>query len=247
MRREAYLLEALRHGLMFTDHEVRFQLTDNREEMEAMFCRIEPILMRRLEVLGCPFRNLPEDRRLVLFHGIGTIRAVVPMICFTEVPPGRDIHAHRESFGGFALVVRAPWLLRNGGDRVVYVGEGSPVSRQLHLCLAIMRIFGIHTLADGTPVFEGVSTQAAIDLVSFVEARAHLEQAEWRIAGLTGFFGEKRSTGSRVCLGMSDIEHVFAPGQREVALLRSEVSRLAAEQETDRVPVVSLFPRTIPE
>lgn len=232
---------------MLTDHEVAFAPTTNPNESEGLLLRVLPLLRGRLQSLGKPLESLDTDRTKVVFGGIGNIRGNVPMLCLTEVPQGRVLDRHRESFGSFGLILKQDWVIRNGADRVIYVGHNSRASQQLFVCLATMRIFGLFVDKTGLLLFDNESTRPALDLLSFFETRDHLEESEWRIAGSAGFMGGVRETGKRLPLLMSDIEYIFAPTAEDVKRLEGTVAELAAMQGTAYLPKVIEFPNVLPE
>lgn len=246
MRQEQYLVEGLQKGLMFTAHKVRFSFTENTSEWGAFIESIIPLIDFSLQRCGLSWETLSEERRSVLLMSCASINADVPMICFTEVPCGRNISSHRRDFGPYGLVVRERWLRKNGGDRVVYIGDSSPVSQRLHRCLAMMTCFSLHLAKDKLPVFETAASKAALELISYVQTRSDLQQAEWRIAGRTGFHGGTRAVGERVALPLQEIVYVLTPGEFERRRFEEIVQTIAEIKGIREVPRVLTSVEVLP-
>ena len=248
LRKFEYLCSALTHGLMFTDHKVRFKLTeDNDKYSRLVFEYAFPILENKLQSLGKPFSSLGEGRKSAILSGIGPMSGDVPMLCFTEIPDGKKITNHCSIFGEYGLVIRRNWIECNGGDRVIYIGENSPLSIKLFKFLFSTNIMGMHTNSHGNePVYETAITGPFLDVFSFIETREHLEEAEWRVVGNHGFMGGKRDTGNKLPLKLSDIECIFAPTTSEIQQLSTIVAKLAAHQSCSNPPVVICTPEQIP-
>ena len=242
-----YLESALRDGLMLMDHDVKFSVTDDKDQLARLLNDLIPLIEFKLKMLGLELNSLPHDSSQNLFAGIGTMQGSVPMICLTEVAPGRLISQHRFLFGSFGLVLRNLWVARNNAERIIYAGHGSPASKILFNCLATMHIMGLHVSQDGLLVFDTRTHKAALPLLSYFESRDNVSEAEWRIAGSTGYFGGKRNTGERLPLQLEEIEYIFTPN----AILKDEiqvvVDELAVVQSCKRVPQVIVFPDAIPE
>ena len=247
LRELEHLISALIDGLMLTDHEVTFSPTTNRNELEVLLDRVLPLLRGRLQSLGKPLESLDADRATVVFSGLGNMRNKVPMLCLTEVPKGKVLDSHRNLFGSFGLILKQDWVMRNGADRVIYVGHNSSASQQLFVCLATMRILGLFVDKTGTLLFDNESIRPALGLLSFFETRDHLEETEWRIAGKTSFMGGGRETGKRIPLLLCDIEYIFAPNAEDVKRLAETVANLAVKQNTADPPKIIEFPSVVPE
>jgi Putative abortive phage resistance protein AbiGi, antitoxin len=245
MSQPDFLQEALTTGLMLTDHEVSFAPTRDPQEFGALIERVMPLLTARLAGLGKPLEALDEPRKQILFSGLGSMRGKIPMLCLSEIPPGKSLDHHRFSFGGFALVVKSEWLSRHGAERVMYVGLNSPASRQLYHCMATMHLLGLHVSPTGDVLFDNVTTNAMLELLPYVEVRDHLEEAEWRVVGRAGFVGGVRDTNKKLPLTLKDIEYIFVPSDA-VAKFTAQVEALATKQGCSLKPLVLQFPRCIP-
>lgn len=245
MSQPDFLETALSEGLMLTDHEVAFAPTQDKNDFGVLVERVMPLLAARLDSLGKPLNALEDTRKRVLFSGLGTMRGKIPMLCFSEIPPGKSLDQHRFNFGSFAIVIKSEWLARQGADRVVYVGQNSPASQQLYHCLATMHILGLHVSPTGDVLFDNVTTKAMLELLPYVEVREHLEEAEWRVVGKTGFVGGARETNKRLQLALQDIEYIFVPGS-DIAKFSAQVSELAIQQGCSVVPPVIQFPSCVP-
>lgn len=203
MRERSFLEAALTDGLMLTDHRVQFMPAERDDHFESLIYEVWHLLEARLIAIGAPWQTLPEDRRQEIMRGIGSISGMIPMLCFTEVPQGRDITYQHLSFGGYGLVIQRQWLESNGADRVLYVGDNSPVSRHINRILASLKISNLFVDATtGLVVFNNRCSRAVLDLIAYIETRDNLAEFEWRIAGRHGFFGGVRDSGMRIPIGL---------------------------------------------
>ncbi len=230
---------------MLTSHKVNFQATTDLDQLRVISEQIRPLLLERLELLGTPWGALSEERRQVLMRGIGSIRGEVPMVCFTAVPAGKLVAEQRAAFGNFGLVASRAWIEKNGGDRVVYVGDNSALSRTLFLVVGTMHIFSLHAV-NGEPMYENRAMSAALRLVCSVERRAHLNEDEWRIWGNPGWMGGHKEEGKRIALPLEEIELVLAPTLEEAKQMDALVSDEAKKQNARRVPPCIVFPDVLP-
>jgi hypothetical protein len=244
--KQEYLMSALSDGLMLTDHEVKFSVTEDRDQLEALLKEVQPLIDFKLASLGLELKSLPKERVQILFSGIGTMRGVIPMICLTEVPQSRNISQHRLIFGSFGIVPRNIWVANNNAERIIYAGHNSPASKILFKCLATMHILGLHLDQNGQLLFNTMTYKTALPLLSYFESRENLSEAEWRIAGTTGYLGEKRNTGSKIPLPLEDIEYIFAPSAAIINDIQALVDDLAIIQECGVKPIVMAFPDVMP-
>jgi hypothetical protein len=135
-------------------------------------------------------------------------------------------------------VIRRSWLERNGADRVLYVGENSAVSERLARFVATANILGLHRSSNAEPLFENVTLNAALELISYVENRGNLEELEWRIAGRHGLMGGEKDEGRRLPLVIEDIDSVVVKERTEEKEVRELLCRLASAQSTSNIPTV---------
>jgi hypothetical protein len=245
LRNPDWLEQSIRSGLMLTSHPVKFQATDDLDQLGRLLDQIMPLLLERLEGLGRPWGTLSEERRQLLMRGIGSVSGEVPMVCFTAVPPGKLITEHRSVFGDFGVVASRAWIETNGGDRIVYVGDNSALSQTLFLAVGTMNIFSLH-IVNGEPMYENRATSAALRLVCSVERRTHLNEDEWRIWGNPGWMGGRKEVGKRIALPLDEIELVLAPTAAEAKRMEAIVSDEAKKQHARRVPQCIVFPDALP-
>lgn len=132
LRQLEYLKQALREGLRFTTHNVKFRPAADETDWRRLLGEVWPLLLKRLEQIGAPWESLSEERRRTLMSGLGAVKAPIPMLCFTEVPEGRLTDFHQYQFGYYGIFIRRTWLERNGADRVLY-----PVRRALFRTLRV--------------------------------------------------------------------------------------------------------------
>ncbi len=229
MKRPEYLESAIRDGLMFTDHLVEFSPTNDRNLLSRLVSEIKPIIERRLMALGRSLATLTLIEERCVFAGIGSIKGQIPMLCFTEVPNGRILDTHRTSFGEYGLVISQRWVEDNGGDKVIYVGNGSAISCQLFKLLAKVRLADLFVGPSGNLLFDNSGTRDSLDFFSHIEVRANIEQSEWRIPGLHGFMGGPKSTNQRLPLRLDAIETILVPAS-DIGSFSSLVNQLAEDQ-----------------
>lgn len=179
MRNREYLELALTQGLMLTDHEVKFEPATSTFKLQPLLAEVEPILLGLLQAIGASWTTLSPDRQQLILRGLGSIRGKIPMVCFTEVPEGRDLTLHHLSFGGYGVVVRREWLERNGGDRVLYVGEDSPVTRNLYRIIATLNASNLIRAENGDVLFGNHCFPPILDLLAYMERRDNGSEFEW--------------------------------------------------------------------
>lgn len=248
MRKVEYLLGGLSDGLMLTNHKIEYSPTQDSQELRTLVQPLLPLIHLQLNKIGTSLDALSEQRKWVLFSGIGRILlGEMPMLCFTEVPQGRVLDTHRSSYGDYGLVVSRGWLERNGADRVVYVGQNSTVSQNLFKCLALLKIQSLFVdPKGGLVVFNSEIDPFLLDLLAHVEVRENLLDAEWRIAGKHGYLDGQKDTCKRLALPLADIEFVLVPNEADQRLVAEEIARLAGMQGAAHIPPVLTFPKSLP-
>lgn len=119
------------------------------------------------------------------------------MTCFTELRTA-DARAHREQFGEFAIGVTWDWALRNGAQRVIYVGsDDGAVFRALRWLFRFARQ-ELKRLdrTDGMAVTNKVMAggigaemyHALLTLYEYMEPERNSSQVEWRIVEKTPIY-----------------------------------------------------------
>jgi hypothetical protein len=238
LRQLDHLQQALLLGVRFTSHKVLFKLTESTDHWRAAIGEMMPLLFNRLEQIGVPWESLSEERKRTILSGLGTVSAHVPMICFTEVPDGRNIAMHQYQFGRYGLVFRREWLEQNNADRVLYVGDNSAVSKRIFRLVATSNIMGMHRSANGEPLFDNLTARAALDLIAYVETRQNLEELEWRIAGRHGLMGGPNDKDCRLALTLESVEAILVEHPTELDGMEALVTSLAADQSTRHRPKI---------
>ncbi len=240
MRQADYLEQALRDGLMFTEHKVSFYPFKDLDDAASKFHEYGlPKLRARVAALG--IQNIDLN---ILASGIGSISGMVPMICFTEVQGARDLKPHYLNFGAYGVVVTRDWLERNGGDRVVYAGPNSALTTRLHRLFIDLQIAGIH-MENGAPLFDISHMIPILNLLAFIQRRDQLAEVEWRIAGEHGFMGGKKATGNRLPLAVNDIEEVLVQNEDDVPKFESILKSLPRTEVGVVLPPVRCQPDTL--
>lgn len=207
MSERRYLEEALEQGLMFTAHSVNFDPGNSN----ALFNTLIPFIDNLLSPYGKRFDTLDVFEQMKLRLVLGTIRGEVPMICLSEIPEGRRVDSHAFQFGQWALVLSRKWVEQHGGDRVIYMGHGTPASTHMFQVAAISMLSGLKVGDKGQVLMENVPLEARLALFGHIETRGNIHEAEWRIVGAHGFMGAKSDLRSRLPLPLNAIEHVFVP------------------------------------
>lgn len=237
MRQADYLEQALLEGLMFTDHKVSFDPfmgLDDAAQKSAEYSL--PKLINRITSCGSNHANLNA-----LAHGLGSMSGMVPMICFTEVQEGRDLKLHYLNFGAYGIVVTREWLERNGGDRVVYTGQGSELTTRLHRLFVDFQIAGVH-VKDGKALFDSNHMRPILNLLAFVQGRDQLTEVEWRIAGEHGFMGGDRASGKRLPFRLNDIEEVVVQNDEDIPRFEAILRSLPGAEKCAEPPTVRRQP-----
>ncbi len=245
MREREFLRSALEEGLMFTDHEVAYMPASSMAEWQDLSAEFITVLQQRLAALGKPWQTLTEERRQTLMSGIGSMRGQIPMICFTEVPEGRQLWFQHLSFGPYGVVVSRSWLERNGADRVLYVGENSELSRRLYRVISTLIASSVLLSKEGEPVFSSHCFPPILDLLACMEKRSNLAELEWRIAGHHGFHSGPRVTGKRLPLPLADIELILAKEESEVAEIKHLLHSLSGSFSMQVLPPIIHQPEVL--
>lgn len=238
MRQADHLEQALRDGLMFTDHKVSFDPFKNLGDAARISAEYSlPKLLGRVQALGGNHLDLNA-----LAAGLGSMSGEVPMICFTEVQAGRSLCLHYLNFGAYGIVVTREWLERNGGDRVVYAGPDSALTRRLHRLFVDFQIAGVH-VKDGKTLFDSSHSHPILDLLAFIQGRDQLAEVEWRIAGEHGWTGGEPASGKRIPLTMNDIKEVVVQNPGDVARFEAILRSLPGAGGCAELPVVRQQPK----
>lgn len=247
LKRFAYLKAALRDGLMLTDHEVRFRpFKEAQEIIDGLLRPLAPLLRdvsakQKLEALLAG-RAGPNDAELsLLMRFVGSIRQQVPMLCFSEVVgSGRDLRPHTRSFGRYGIVLKPEWVMAQGGDRVVYVGDGRAVGHHLGRMLGAARILSISRDQAGQLLMANEALALCFDLVAFVEIAEHQHQFEWRIVGRHGLMGGPKDTQKKLPLDLRAVEHIYVHRSSEISAIHA-ILRDRRPVGVRRLPPVSLI------
>jgi len=243
MKEASYLEQALVEGLMFTDHRVAFHPSSDAADAARIFNGYSlPLLQQRVAELGLDGSALNLN---ALSGSLGSMAGEVPMICFSEIQRGRGLGSHFVNFGAYGVAVTRDWLEQQGGDRVIYAGPDSAISKRLH------RLFIDHQIAcvydnAGTPTYDSRSIAPILDLLVYIQGRDQLEEVEWRIAGRHGFMGGARSTGTRIPLPLAEIEAVLVQREDDKPKFTAILKALAKEQGVAKTPRVMVQPTTLP-
>lgn len=245
MRELEFLCLALSEGLMFTEHEVAYMPASSTAEWHDLSDEVTALLQQRLAALGKPWQSLAEGQRRMLMSGIGSMRGKIPMICFTEIPEGRQLWFQHLSFGPYGVVVSRSWLERNRADRVLYVGENSELSRRLYRVIATFMVSTVLVGQCGEPVFSSHCLPPILDLLACMEQRSNLAELEWRIAGQHGFHSRPRVTGTRLPLPLCDIEAVLVKEASEVAEIEHLMRTLPGSSSLPSLPSVIYQPEVL--
>ena len=230
---------------MLRDHKVQFAPAKTHTQWRTLLGDVWPHLMGKLSSIGAPWEGLSEERKNIVMSGIGSISGEIPMLCFTEVPEGRDLAFHHLSFGAYGLVVNRDWLESSGGDRVMYVGNSSPVSRNLFRVVASLQIASLFRDPTGNVLVNTQPYRPVLDLLAHVETRENLEEYEWRIAGQHGFMGSKRDSGKRLPLPLEQVQTVLVQNPGDVPLLEALVRSIAVRQSAAQTPPVMCQPQVL--
>lgn len=241
MHEAAFLEQALKDGLMLTDHPVKFAPLDINDggAIEIMQSYSIAALNERASALGVSDLNLNA-----LMYGLGTIAGKIPMICFTEVHEGRSLVPHYANFGAYGVVVSKEWLEANGGDRVLYAGPTSAVTKRLHRLFVDLQIAKLY-VQNGKMLFNNSSLEPILNLLAYIQSKDQLDEVEWRIAGEHGFTGRRRETGDRLTLPFDAIQAVLVKKEDEVEKF-TDILKALSTTPGKELPPVLVQPRILP-
>jgi hypothetical protein len=248
MKKREYLENSIEEGLMLTGHMVDFKFSSLPADWQKLLQDIIPLVNRRLAELGTTLQSLPEDRKKIIFIGIGSITGEVPMLCFSEVTSGKNISDNKQMFGHYGLVLTRDWVENNGGDKVIYIGNGTTISKHIAYALASLRSLSLFLdNRSNNVVFENYTEKMVLNLFCFIENRININETEWRIAGNPGFMGGKNENGKKYAFPMGDIKYVFVRKKDEIKPI-SQLLRSKAQKEcfSGELPAIIEFPEAMP-
>ena len=234
MSKASYLDEALEKGLMFTAHKVTYSPGDPNALFETMI----PFIDKLLTKYGKSFATLAVFEQFKLRLICGTISGSLPMICFSEVSKGSRVDHHGLSFGQWGVVVSRDWLEEQGGDRVLYIGESSPLSHHLYQVTTVSLIGGLTVNKSGEINIEEDPVRFWLDFFGYIEIRKNMQESEWRMVGA------KNELNTRRFLPFDAIECIFAPNN-DLQRVRNFVDQLAAQRKCP-APIVLAYPSAEP-
>ncbi|HEY9777686.1 MAG TPA: hypothetical protein V6C81_28245 [Planktothrix sp.] len=223
---------------MLTEHRVQFRFSEDRDQIrEDLLSPLAPLvrfpdLRQKVEDVSANRPLPPGDAELqMVLAGIGSIAQQVPMLCFTEIVGlGRDLHPHFAVFGRYGIVLTQDWVLRNGGDRVVYIGDGRELGARLARLMGGLRLFSMFEGPQGQRLFHNEAMRLCVDFVSFVEVSHHFEEFEWRIVGRHGLMGGGSDAGKRLPFTLNDVTAVYVSSAQDVEPVEAA---LAAKAKRD--------------
>ena len=243
MKKFEYLSSAVKDGLMFTSHEVKFLFSQDDTELIKYQNEIMKFINLRLGELGTSFESLPDDRQKIIMMGIGSITGKIPMICFTEVPEGKEIKLHGQMFGYYGVLVRKEFIDKYNGDKVIYVGDNKSVGKLLARIIAIAKSMSLHR-KNSMILFNSDVDKYILSFFGFIENSINFREQEWRIVGNHGFFGGGNDAGTRISIDLSDIEKIFVKEEKEIESIQQLIAEKAKREEYNgKLPIVELFPK----
>ena len=243
-RSRTYLEEALRLGLRYSDHPVRMRISENPVDFLPILEDLLPKLKERALYLGIKWDQLTVSQRDVLIGGFGSASATIPMLCFTEALEERSLFNHNFLFGAYGLLVSRHWIEQHGGDRVVYVGENSAVTRALQRMITSLKLSSLF-VQSGQLLFSLNADELIWEILQYVQVRKNLTEFEWRIPGKHGLFGGSRSTDTRLPIELNDIHGILVQNAEDVPYFKELLTELAIAQNSNHVPLVEMQPNSI--
>ena len=236
---------------MLTNHQVVFDPCfvlsgdENEKNRKEIMLFGQSLISASLKKLGIDFDKLDEQRKSVLFRGLGTISGNVPMLCFSEIPENVSISDHANRFGCYGLVMSKEWIEKSQGDRVVYVGKGASLSKRIMQSVTAILAQSIYVDENGTPLFANWAMKNVLELLTFFEVKINENEREWRIVGRTGFMGEKRDTEQRINFDMSECKYIFVKKDDEMESMAKIVKNVMGNSNS--APQIMRFPDKMPE
>ena len=121
-------------------------------------------------------------------------------------------------------MMKLDWLLRNRGDRVIYIGDNRSVGLHLARIMGAMRLYSLHDdPRAGHCLFRNEALALCVDFLSFVEVVHHQHEFEWRIAGRHGIMGGPKDTGRRLAFTLNDVESVYVDDASDIPVIQAAV------------------------
>ncbi len=159
-------------------------------------------------------------------------KAKIRMKCFTELIDNQKLHPHhKESFGKYGIALSHRWMMKNHGDRVIYISNNSEITN---------RIGRLLTMISSTAQFKH-AIKSIFDLLSFTEISENSHEYEWRIVG-NHFFGGK-SYGDYpdiIPFSINDIEGIFVPKKQDVVALTKVLQEKQEREKSSIIPPIYL-------
>ena len=222
-------------GLMFTDHHVEFSLSSDPVDFEDMLNLLEPMIQSRASILGAKWSDAAPADKVAVRLGMMAVNGEMPMLCFTEALDERQLSNHSFLFGAYGIVVGQEWMEKNGGDRVIYAGSNSAMTRALHQTMVQLRLGAMIVNASGNIVFDAAVEPTILNLLQFIQVRKNFTEFEWRIPGQHGFLKAKSSTGTRLPISIGDIEIILVQNEADIPYFQTLLRQLGCKAIPDIV------------
>ena len=134
--------------------------------------------------------------------------AEIKMKCFTELRDNQKLDPnHQYWFGSYGISMTKEWMLKNNGDRIVYVDSKSEITNRIaRLLVMLLSTF------NGKDVIKSM-----FDILSFTEIEGNSHEFEWRIVGNHNFAGKSYGNyPDKINFTTNDIESIFVEKEKDV-------------------------------
>lgn len=165
----------------------------------------------------------------------------IPMLCFSElVGLGRDISDHVERFGEYGVVVTPAFVLKNGGDRVLYVDSERGITRALKSLVEAVHDVSARSESRIPEHAHHRLRDALLHVVKFFEPSCNQEQYEWRIASSEG------KAPARVEFMPTDVVTFFVASEGERIEVEEALKRRFGSEGIPKVSTLAELGRVLP-
>ncbi|MFZ5631205.1 MAG: hypothetical protein ACOY5B_18895 [Spirochaetota bacterium] len=245
-----HLMDDIENGFRLREHKITFRSSLSTILPSLIeFWENSKISSREIDEIKQMFRTLNEsdfwqwladkmqqdiDFNLHLSLFTTQMRdARIKMKCFTELRDNQKLHPHhRDYFGSYGIALKRDWLLRNHGDRIIYVDKNLEVTNRIARLTSMLSSSGLSTKD---------TMKAMFDVLSFTEIEDHSHEFEWRIVGNHHFAGQSYGNYPDIIpFSCEDVLCVFTPNANEVTEFDAKLRAKAAAEGISQIPEVRL-------
>jgi hypothetical protein len=249
VNQKKYLIDDIRKGFKLRKHSISFQpslstilpsVIEFWKELNLKPKYADEIVKAYDEYSDNDFNNwlankLTSDKNFNagLSFGMSQIRnAEIKMKCFTELRDNQKLNTnHKNWFGGYGISFSKEWIMKNRGDRVIYVDRNSELTNRIGRILSMLFSFN--------PCSSII--KSAFDVLSFTEIEGNSHEYEWRIVGNHEFAGN--SYGDHpdlIPFKNDDITGIYVEHENEIDEFLKILKDKSDIEENKRIPQIYL-------